>query len=73
MYKVLKDKNYTETSRINEDEFSKLCPALYALFVSQIKEKAAEESVEHEDKLSTGECEFVLDKVRYTCLNFTRQ
>ncbi|CAB4004081.1 Hypothetical predicted protein, partial [Paramuricea clavata] len=55
VYKVLRDKNYTETSRINEDEFSKLCPALYALFVSQIKEQTPEESVESEDKLSTGE------------------
>ena len=65
MYKVLGEKNYTETSKISEDEFSKLCPALYALLVGQIKEQKDEESVEKEDKLSQGEGELLVVTTTY--------
>jgi hypothetical protein len=53
----LEDKNYTETSKISEDEFTKLCPALYALFVKQINVEDHTETTEEEDKLSQGEGE----------------
>ena len=59
MYKVLKEKNYTETSKINEDQFSELCPALYAMLVDQIKDQDGEEAAEGESKLSQGHGKFL--------------
>ena len=59
--------NFTETSKINEDDFSKLCPALYALFVGQIKELGTEEHVDEDImKISQGEGMLVENSV---CFN----